>query len=271
MSEFSEHANVLMCFSWCELNLTHFIQLILSGCFWGLWASFVTIDGFSVRATKSTSRISVSWTHSLPLCFWCIFNSMNYDYIIILSKVCKPDNFESRNSLKLIFMSICDLQISFNVDLSWNQTLLTFLLYGRQTWITQLILAISLWQIIFLQSKRILWFICIVHVNGGLPFAWDLCLENLQILNHVFDWLYYTQGLTSFSSVNHLSWLYAWFFILFHLTLMGLSQSTHLPMCLVDFNVNHKDWVQPVLVELIDFYNFYVFYNSYILDFYRFS
>ena len=147
------------------------------------------------------------------LCFWCIFNSMSYDYIIVLSKVCKPDNFESHNFLKLSFMSICGLQILLNVDLSWNQTLLTYLLYGRQTRITQLILAISLWQVIFLQSKRILWLICMVHVNEGLPFAWDLCLENLQILNHVFDWLYYTQCLTSFSlSITYLGFMHGFLF-----------------------------------------------------------
>ena len=34
--------------------------------------------------------------------------------------------------------------ILLNVNLSLNQTLLTFLLYVRQTWMTQLILAISL-------------------------------------------------------------------------------------------------------------------------------
>ena len=37
--------------------------------FWGPWVSFVTADEFSVRVTKITSRIGVSWTHSLPFCF----------------------------------------------------------------------------------------------------------------------------------------------------------------------------------------------------------
>ena len=35
-------------------------------------------------------------------------------------------------------------------NLSLNQTLLTFLLCVRQTWMTQLILAISVWEVIFL-------------------------------------------------------------------------------------------------------------------------
>ena len=39
------------------------------GYFWGPWVSFVTTDEFSVSVTKITSRIGVSWTHSLPICF----------------------------------------------------------------------------------------------------------------------------------------------------------------------------------------------------------
>ena len=37
--------------------------------FWGPWVSFVTTDEFLVRITKITSRIAVSWTHSLPFYF----------------------------------------------------------------------------------------------------------------------------------------------------------------------------------------------------------
>ena len=63
----------------------------------------------------------------------------------ILSKVCKPDNFELLNYLKLSFTNIQGLRLNLLiVSLSLNQTLLTFLLYVRQTWMAQLILAISL-------------------------------------------------------------------------------------------------------------------------------
>ena len=63
----------------------------------------------------------------------------------ILSKACKPDNFESHNSLKLSFTIFeAFVQILLIANLSLNQTLLTFLLCVRQTWMTQLILAISL-------------------------------------------------------------------------------------------------------------------------------
>ena len=62
----------------------------------------------------------------------------------ILSKGCKPDNFEPYNFLNLSFTNIRlpFVPILLNVNLSLNQTLLTFLLYLREIWITQLILAI---------------------------------------------------------------------------------------------------------------------------------
>ena len=64
----------------------------------------------------------------------------------ILSKACKPGDFESHNSLKLLTSQIFEafVQALLIVSLSLNQTLLTFFLYVRQTWMTQLILAVSL-------------------------------------------------------------------------------------------------------------------------------
>ena len=67
--------------------------------------------------------------------------------MIILSKGCKPENFESHNSLNKHLSTF--VPILLNVNLSLNQTLKTFLLYVRQTWITQLILVISLWGVSF--------------------------------------------------------------------------------------------------------------------------
>ena len=58
------------------------------------------------------------------------------------------------------------VRILFNLNLSLNQTILTFLVYERQTWLTQLILAIS-----HIHGPA-------VYVKEGLAFAHDLCLEN---------------------------------------------------------------------------------------------
>ena len=61
----------------------------------------------------------------------------------------------------------------------------------------------------------------------------------------VFDLLYFTQDLTSFSSIDHLIRHYARFLILFLPTWMRLSRSTHLLMSLFlgTFDVDHKDWL----------------------------
>ena len=56
-----------------------------------------------------------------------------------------------------------------------------------------------------------------VYVKEGLPFAQDLSLEN-SADSYVFDLLYFTQCLTSFSSIDHLLHRYPRVLILFHLT-----------------------------------------------------
>ena len=63
----------------------------------------------------------------------------------ILSEESKADNFEPHSSLTLNFTNFeVFVPILLNVNLSLNQTLLTFLLYVRQIWMIQMILAISL-------------------------------------------------------------------------------------------------------------------------------
>ena len=57
-----------------------------------------------------------------------------------------------------------------------------------------------------------------VYEKEELPFARDLSLENSADSYYVLDWLYFTQCLTSFSSIDHLLRLCARFSILFHPT-----------------------------------------------------
>ena len=56
-----------------------------------------------------------------------------------------------------------------------------------------------------------------IYAKEGLPFAQDLSLEKSADF-YVFKWLYFTQCLTSFSSIDNLLQLCAQFLILFHLT-----------------------------------------------------
>ena len=82
------------------------------GYFRGPWVSFAVVmtNEFSARVTKITSRVGVSWTHS-HLSVFTLF--LTQWIMAILSKGCKPDNFESHNSLKLSFMNICGLRLNF--------------------------------------------------------------------------------------------------------------------------------------------------------------
>ena len=94
-------------FHWCEYS-------------WGPWMSFVTTGEFSVRVIKITSRIGVSVTHSLLLCFILFLTPW---IMVIFLKWCKPENFESHNSLKLNFTNIWGLHSNFvkhEFFLEWN-------------------------------------------------------------------------------------------------------------------------------------------------------
>ena len=53
-----------------------------------------------------------------------------------------------------------------------------------------------------------------VFVKEGLPLARDLSLENFTD-SYIFEWLYFTHFLTSFSSLVHLLHLDVQFLILF--------------------------------------------------------
>ena len=62
-------------------------------------------------------------------------SSFDFD---LLMKVCKPDNFESHDSLNLALLIFeVFIQALLNVNLSLNQTLLAFLLYVGQTLMTR--------------------------------------------------------------------------------------------------------------------------------------
>ena len=94
---------------------------------------------------------------------WCLKKSQPTFFLTYFNLfMFNPDNFESYNSLKLTFTNIPGLRSNIPglrlliVNLSLNQTLLTFWLYVRQNYITQLILSISLRGVIFLWSDRIL-------------------------------------------------------------------------------------------------------------------
>ena len=74
---------------------------------WGPWVSFVLTDEFSLRVTKITLRIGVSWATAY---FSDLFLTQ---WNMAIPKGCKADNFKSHNSLKLSFTNIQVLYWNF--------------------------------------------------------------------------------------------------------------------------------------------------------------
>ena len=98
-----------------------------------LFFIFITTDEFSVRVTKITSRIGSSWAHSLLLCFLSILTQW---IMAIVSKGCKPDNFELHNFLKHSFTNICGLCLNWMwiflcIKLSWHSGSM----WGKLKWL----------------------------------------------------------------------------------------------------------------------------------------
>ena len=94
-----------------------------------------------------------------------------------------------------------------------------------------------------------------VYVKEGYFFRTYL-QKTLQILTYGFDWFYFTQCLTSFSSNDHLLPFCAHFFILFHPSQTRFSRSTHQLMFLtLEILTSIITTALPILVELIDIKN----------------
>ena len=137
----------------------------------------------------------------------------------ILSKVCKPDNFESHNSLKLSFTNIQGLRSDFVDCESFLDSNSPDILALCETNLDDSIdsgnFSVTGYLPLIPKDFSTHMHGLAVYVKEGLPFAWSFLL---QILTYVFDLLYFTQCLTSFSSIDHLLRHYAQFFILFRLT-----------------------------------------------------
>ena len=68
------------------MEVCHYSYFWWCAYFWGPWVSLVMTDDFSASFSKIPSSIDGSWTHSLPFCFWPIFNWINYGHIINYQK-----------------------------------------------------------------------------------------------------------------------------------------------------------------------------------------
>ena len=118
----------------------------------------------------------------------------------ILSKAFKPDNFELYNSLKLSFTNVRGLCSNFVDCESFLESNSPDILALCETNLDDSI-----------DSGNF-------SMRGYLPLIQKDSNTHMHGLTYVFDWLYFTQHLTSFSYIDHLLCLCARFFILFHLT-----------------------------------------------------
>ena len=157
--------------------------------------------------------------------------------MVILSKAFKPSNFESRNSLKISFTIIQGLY-SNSVDQesfleSNSPDILALCKANLDDSIDSGNFSVSGYLPLIQKDSSTHMHGLAVYVKEGLPFARDLSLEN-----SADSYLYFRLALLHsvsyffFSTINHLLKLYAQFLILFHLTQMRFSRSTHQLMCL---------------------------------------
>ena len=141
----------------------------------------------------------------------------------ILSKACKPDNFKSNNSLKISFTNIWGLRLNFVDCGSFLESNSPDILALCETNLdgsvdSGIFSARGYLPLIRKDSGTHMHGIA-VYVKEGLLFAWDLSLENsADFFTYVFNWLYFTRCLTSFSSIDYFLYLCARFLILSHLT-----------------------------------------------------
>ena len=128
---------------------------------------------------KITSRIDVSWTHSLPF----YFKPFLTQWIkAILSKGCKPDNFEPYNSLRLSLTNIWGLRSNFVECESSLESNSPDILAPYETNLDDLIdcgnLSVRGYLPLIRKDSFNQMHSLAVYVKEGLPFAWDLSLGN---------------------------------------------------------------------------------------------
>ena len=167
----------------------------------------------------------------------------------ILSKACKPDNFESHNSLKLSFTNIRGLRSNF-VDCesfpeSNSPNILALCATNLDNSIDSGNFSVRGYLPLIQKISSTHMHGLAVHVKEGLPFARDLSLENsadpylcfrLALLNSVsyFSFLYRSPSsslCTVFDSISsNID------------EVLSINPSANV-FVFGDFNVHHKDWL----------------------------
>ena len=109
-------------------------------------------------------------------------NSVNHGHILKKMKT-RYITLQSHNSPKIF---VAFVQILLNVNLSLNQTLLTFLFYLRQTWMTLLF-----WQ--FHSQGLSSWKDSATHMHGLAVSVKEGLYKTLPNFTYIFNIFYFTQ------------------------------------------------------------------------------
>ena len=140
----------------------------------------------------------------------------------ILSKACKPDNFESYNSLKLSFTNIRGLRSNFVDCESFLESNSPDILALCETNLDDSIdsgnFSVRGYLPLIRKDSSTHMHGLAVYVKEGLPLAWDLSLENSAGSYLCFRLALLHSVSYFFSSIDHLLRRYARFLILFHIT-----------------------------------------------------
>ena len=140
----------------------------------------------------------------------------------ILSKACKPDNFESHNSLKLSFTNIRGLRSNFVDCESFLESNSPDILALCETNLDDSIdsghFSVRGYLPLIRKDSTTHMHGLAVYVIEGLPFGWDVSLGNSADSYLCFRLALFHSVSYFFSSIDHLLRLCARFLILFHLT-----------------------------------------------------
>ena len=165
-----------------------------------------------------------------------------------ISKACKPDNFESHNSLKLSFMNICGLHPNFVDCKSFLESNSADIVAVCETnlddWIVSGNFSVRGYLSLIWKDSSTHMNSLAVYVKEGLPFEWDLSLENsadsyfcfqLALLHSVsyFFFLYWSPSLSLCMVFDSISSNID--------EIISINPSANV-FVFGNFNIHHKDW-----------------------------
>ena len=187
--------------------------------------------------------------------------------MVILSKACKPDNFESHNFLKLSFTNIRGLRSNFVDCESFLESSSPDILALSETILVDLIdsgnFSVRGYLPLIRKDSSTHMHGLVVYVKEGLPFAWDFSLENfadsylcfrLPLLHSVsyFFFLYPSHSSSLCTVFDSISSIID--------EVLSINPSVNV-VVFGDLNVHHKDWLA-ILEELIDLVNSAIIFLS---------